>query len=373
MQSESLVSKWLRFFLLKDKLGKIFLALTGGAVAVWLLFAKDSLTFGLVAGGFLAFTILFSFLNYITVGKYKEAAEIKFYDAIYSDCGLSSSYKGRDMKQIRVQWKGLRVSKVLVTASANSSVAKSAKEWLNIKLSVEDSFKLAGNNVAAVLDDLSSGRLTFVIGNDEQFAPGGEYSSAWFGEGLRSFTYEMLAHYGTPLPRLQGLTLKEDGETQPQFQRVQVELMNTPSSYEKKSFESNFRQRYEASDQVCTFVWNSSGVTVESIKRGSQQDKSLQASKSIADLISSSISTAFHWYDSRAYLFSPNMIDWSADQQQAVSITIDFLQSDVSRPDQVARFEELVTQGLTQLFRGVLYEYIWNVNAFEKTVTIKAV
>ena len=373
MKSDSLALKWGKFFLLRDTVGKSFLALAAALIAAWFLLAKDSTTFGLVAGGSLVFAVMFSFLHYVTVGKYKENAENRFYDAIYSNCDFSPPYKKRDLRPVQVEWKGLRVSKVSVAATSNSSAAKSTKEWRNIKLSVEDSFKLAGNNVVALLDNHSSGRIAFAVGNDEQFAPGGEYSSAWFKEGFLAFTYEMLTNYGTPLPRLQGLVLKEDGKSQPQLQRVQIELSYTPASYEKKTFEANFRQRYEPAGKICTFAWESAGVTIETIERGSQQDRTNQATKSVADLISSSISTAFHFYNSKGHLFTPNMIEWSSDGHTPATIHVDFLQSDVSRPDQIDRFEELMIQGLIQQFRGVQYDFIWDVTAYEKTLTIRAV
>lgn len=373
MKSDSFGLKWAKFFLLRDTIGKVLLALTAVLIATWVVFAKDNLTFGLVAGGFFVFTVLFSFLHYVTVGKYKENTEYKFYDAIYSDCDFSPPYKKRDMRPLKVEWKGLKVSRVAINASSNSSVAKSAKEWRTIKLSVEDSFKLAGTNIVAILDNHSAGRMMFIAGTDEQFAPGGEYSSAWFKEGLYAFTYEMLAHYGTPLPRLTVFELDQDGKRQPRLKRVQVELTNTPSTYEKKDYESHFRQRYDSTEHIWTFDWNPSGVTIESVERGSQKDRTIQATKSVADLISSSVSTAFHFYNSRGYLFKPNMVEWSSDGRIATRISVDFLQSDVSRPDQIDRFEELMSQGLIQLFRGVQYEYDWNVDAFEKSLTIRVV
>jgi hypothetical protein len=373
LKSDSFGLKWAKFFLLRDTIGKALLALTAVLVASWVMFAKDNTTFALVAGASLVFTVLFSLIHYVTVGKYKENAEYKFYDAIYNDCDFSPPYKKRDMRPLKVEWKRLRVSKIAINASSNSSVAKSAKEWRTIKLSVEDSFKLAGNNIVAILDNHSAGRIVFVAGTDEQFAPGGEYSSVWFKEGLYAFTYEMLAHYGDPLPRLTVFELDEDGKRQPRLKRVQVEITNTPSSYQKKDYESHFRQRYDSPEHIWTFDWNPSGVTIESVERGSQKDRTIQATKSVADLISSSVSTAFHFYNSRGYLFKPNMVEWSSGGRIATIINIDFLQSDISRPDQIDRFEELMSQGLIQLFRGVQYEYDWNVDAFEKSLTIRVI
>lgn len=371
MEKDSFSYQWLRYFLTRDIVGKLLLLLTVILATVWALFVRESIPFALVVVGALVVTVLFSLLNYATVGRMREKAEYKFYDAIHSACDLPYSFKGRNMKGIKVHWKGLKVARVALTVSSNSSAAKSAKEWRSIKLSVEDSFKLTGSSVVALLENHNAGRLEFVAGNDAQFAAGGEYSRAWFEEGLRAFTYEILAEYGTPLPRLR-INLHEDGRSQPHLESVEIQLTNTTSNYDKKNFEASFRNRYEQPDTLWGFKWDSTGVTIESISKGSEQDKKIQTAKSIEDLIALSARTAFHKYSSDGdYIFTHDMIGWSHGGGNDVeTISINFLQGDLSQPDQLRRFESLMSQGLTQLFHTT-FEYSWDITPYEKKVFIR--
>lgn len=275
------------------------------------------------------------------------------------------------MKQIRVSWKGLRVKAVTIFASSNSQAAKSAKEWRNIKLSIIDSFKLSGNNVIAVLDKHSTGTLEFLVVGDTQHGSTNAYKQIELEERLYAFTYETLFHYGTPLPRLLDIKFEDDNKGSLLLKEFQIKLLNTANNYEKKAFEASFNNRYESDESLWTFDWFSEGVVLRSIDKGSEKDKRIRSTMSIVDLISSSVSTAFHWYSKEGYVFKSSMIEWSNNQTEVSSFTINFLQSDISRPEQVERFEQLISQGLSQLFPLRQHEYLWNITAFEKNLTVQ--
>lgn len=372
MKAQSLTQKWIKFLLVRDTISKAMLGLSAITIAIWFLAFRDSTIFALIAFGALLFGFVFSFLNYVTVGRYREAAEQKFYDAIYSDCDFAAPYTGkREMKKIKVQWSGLKVNRVIVHATTNSSVAKSGKQWRNLKLAVSDSFKIAGTQVVAILGNQTKGHFEFVAVTDQQVAPGGEYSTAEFEEKFLSFIYETLSSYGTPLPRLRYLELDEDGRSKPKIQRFDIRLQDIPSTYTKSDFETNLKANHESSAKVWTFNWTEDGVTVEAIPHGSEREKRVIAETSILGLISSSVRTSFNWYDKK-YILAPKMIRWSSEETPE-TITIDFLQNDVSETYHVEKFEDRVRQGLAQQFRGIEYSFEWNVTATEKIMTITRV
>lgn len=370
MQSQPLVLRWTRFLFGRDKIGQALLAISIIAIAIWLLAVRDSMTFGLVSLGLLIFALVFSFLNYVTVGRYRETAEERFYDAIYSNCDFRSSFNGREMKKIKVQWSGLRVNRVIVHAATNSNAAKSGKEWRSLKLAVSDSFKLAGKQVVAILENQAKGHLEFVVVTDQQIAPGGEYSSAAFAENFMSFIYENFSSYGTPLPRLRHFEIDENGHSKPKLKSFDIVLHGTPSSYDRSTFAKNLKARYESSAKVWIINWTEDGVNVEAIKKGSEKEKRVLAEQSVIDLVSSSVTASFSWYGDH-HVLNSKMIQWSSDGIPE-SITVDFLQNDVSREYQVEKFENHVRQGLSQLFKGIKYQFEWNVSAVDKMLTIRA-
>lgn len=371
MKSQSLTQKWITFLLVRDTISKTILGLSAITIAIWFLAFRDSVTFALVAFGALVFGFVFSFLNYVTVGRYREVAEQKFYDAIYSDCDFAAPYTGRrEMKKIKVQWSGLKVNRVIVHANTNSSVAKSGKQWRNLKLAVSDCFKLTGTQVVAILGNQTKGHFEFVAVTDQQVAPGGEYSAADFEEKLLSFIYESLSSFGTPLPRLRCFEIDEDGRSKPRIKRFDILLQDTPSTYSKSDFEKHLKANHESSAKVWIFNWTEDGVAVEAIPKGSDREKRVIAEASVLDLISASVRTSFNWYDKK-YILTPKMIRWTPNETPE-TITIDFLQNDVSETYHVEKFEDRVRQGLAQQFRGIEYSFEWNVSATEKILTIRA-
>lgn len=338
---------------------------------IWYITDRESMTFALVVFGVMTFALVFSFLNYVTVGRYREAAEHRFYDAIYYACDFNSEFNGgREMKKIKVEWSGLKVKRVTVLATTNSNASKSSKEWRSVKLAVSDSFKITGTQVVAILQNQSKGQLEFVAVTDEQVAPGGEHSAAAFEENFIAFVYEAFSSYGTPLPKLRCFELEEDGRRKPRIKRFDVVLYDTPSSYERSNFEKNLKERYASSAKVWVFDWTEDGVSVEAIASGSDKEKRVLASGSIIDLVSSAVSSSFNWYG-KGHVCNAKMIRWSKDHIP-MSITVDFLQNDVSSENRIEDFENHVRRGLSQIYSGIKFDFDWNITAEEKLLTIRS-
>lgn len=366
MKNESLGSKWLKFFAIKDKIGKILFGVSVIILVSWFLSDKQSMTFLLVAVGSILFSLLFSFLSYLTVGKYRENAEYKFYDAIAFSCDLPRGYSNkREMRRVKVKWGFLRPKSIKVLASTNSSVGKRGTEWRNVKLSIEDSFKVPGENIVTIFDNHVSGRLDFLIGERKNNGDLNELK-----EVIYSLTYESFGRRDVQLPRINYIEPDRHGRNS--FERLEIETFKSLMNFENKGFEKSFRQRYETDENILVFTWNGTVVTITSILKDSEEAKTFQATKAIENLIVTATSNAFMRLDRNDYIIESDEIDWSANGEKLNNINVNYLHSDMSQQERKERFENLIIQGLAQLYPTMLYELIWSVNPYETILSIQA-
>jgi len=369
MSSKPFLSSWMKYLFKRDTISKALFGLSAVAGGIWY-FSGYNPDIGKVAGIVLIAAVLFSFLFYVTVGRVQEKSEIKFYDAIYTDCDWTAPYKGRDMKRIKVDWFFLWPRSVSVLAESNSRVVTGSSSWRSVKLSVSDSFLHRGEHILTNFTGHRQGKLSFVFLKDTEMETRSN-KEALIEEGLYEFAYGNLYDYGNVRPKLVSSRIGNDEKGEPVLETARIEFSKQVSNYDRNHFESNFRQRYESPSVVWTFKWEYSSVEITAVPRGSTEERRLQGSKVIASLVSSSVRSAFSLYSNDEYSFNEEMIRWSQDGKKVEAITIDFLQADVSRDQRVEDFEKRIVQGLGKLFKDTAWEFDWNVDAFEQTVTIK--
>lgn len=318
-----------------------------------------------VSVGLLVVTVLFSFLSFLTMGRYRINRENKFYDAVAFDCGWERSYKGREAKRVIPKWQGLKIESLTLNIDKASYVTTSINKWKTIKMSVLDEFPLKASGLVTIFDNHSQGKLTF-----QAYDPARETAqdkSLVFKESLYAYVYEMIGRPGQPLPVLTiSLGNDQDGLY---VDSMHISTSSSVERYTQKTFESNFKRTYHNDDRTYTFTWGQNTVEIKSFERGSDEDRIIQGSKSLIELMGSSINGSFYGSLNKDYILTPEMITWGQDNIME-SLTIDFTHSDISRPDHVEKFEMLANQGLYQLFKHRQWDFAWDISAFEKSVTI---
>lgn len=368
MSSTPFLSRWLKYLVKRDTVSKMMLGASVGIGIFWYLKGFDQELGKSTGVAFLA-SILFSFLFYITVGRIQERSEHKFYDAIYTDCDWTAPYKGRNMKRIKVDWFLVWAKSVSILAESNSRVVTSSSGWRSAKLSVSDSFIHRGNHILTSFAGHRQGRLTFTFLKDEEAETRANREALLEG-GLYEFAYENLYDYGNELPKVSSMRIGNDAKDEPLLETARIEFTKQVTNYDRNHFEANYRQRYENPSVLWAFKWDYSSVEITAVPRGSSEERRLQGSKVIASLVASSARRAFSLYSDDEYLFNEGMVRWSQDGKRIDSLTVDFLQSDVSADQRAREFETQMIQGLDKLFKDRSWEFDWNVDAFEQTVTI---
>lgn len=368
MSSTPFVSSWLKYLVKRDSVSKMMLGASAGIGIFWYLkgFGQE---LGKSTGVAFLASILFSFLFYVTVGRIQERSENKFYDAIYTDCDWPAPYKGRHMRRIKVDWFLIWAKSVSIIAESNSRVVTSSSGWRSVKLSVSDSFMHRGNHILTSFAGHRQGRLSFVFLKDEEIETRANKDALLEG-GLYEFAYENLYDYGNELPKVASSRIGTDAKGEPFVEAARLEFTKQVSNYDRNHFEANYRQRYENPSVLWAFKWDYSSVEITAVPRGSSDERRLQGSKVIASLVASSSRRAFSLYSDGEYLFNEGMIRWSADGKKVESLTVDFLQSDVSEDSRAKEFETQMTQGLDKLFKDRAWAFDWSIDAFEQTVTV---
>lgn len=360
----SLWAHWLKYLIRRDKTSKIVILLAVAFTTFAFTIAKDSID-PLIAIGVLAGSFIFSFLSYVCVGLPRIATEHKFYDAIDGDCKFPGKYSGRTMGRIKVDWGFLVAKKVTVHAEIASSATTSSSTWRSIRSAVSDAFNGGRQSYITIFDEHDRGTLTFLLpGTLKDPALEEKYRKI---EDLTSFVYDTLHKYGNSLPRIKNLAGFEDGSDFPDS--LMISLPYQVEKYSRQSFERDFKQKYENSNVLWMFKWSGLGVEISCIERGSAEERRLYVVKSITDLIASSYGTAFT-YSNKDYVFTEEMIGWD-NEGKPERLTIDFLHSDISRPDRQQRFQELLIQGLHQILKTPYWEFKWAVSLYEKILTVQ--
>lgn len=362
-KKKSLGAMWFKYFLARDKAAKLVALGAIVFIALWVLVFKDSMSV-LIPLAVFAATLVFSFLSFIAVGLPRMATETKLYDAIDSDCKFPSKYKGRAMDRIKVEWGWVIAKKVTIQPEISSSAVTSSSTWRSLRSSVSDAFTRGRINYITIFDEHERGILTFIQEGMSDPAIEANYRRV---EDLTSFVYDSLDKYGHALPRIRNLVMGIDGnEDLPAS--FSVSLSYQAESYNKKSFERDFKQKYDNPNVIWVFKWSGLGVEISHVLRGTEAERKQYVAKTLADLISASYSTAFTFAD-KDYTFSDEMVDWDKDLNPE-RLTIDFMHTDVSRVDKQERFEQLVTQGLHQIFKTPYWDFQWTVSPYEKILTI---
>lgn len=351
---------WRNHIFRGDKISLPFIALSIIIAAAWGYLAEDKATL-VYPLGLLALAIAFSFFSYVFLGIPRTALSNKFYDAIYSACGFSPSYRGREKSRIKVLWKGIEAQQVTVRLDTASHVTTSSKEWRNVKMAASDTLGLGKKTYAVDFTEHTQGILNLKLVKE------GDADSTRLleTEFLYSFVYDALSRHGFPLPKITGLVL--DGQNSPS--ELSIALRHTVERYNKSSFEKNFAEKYDR-DFISIFDWSADGVSISRINKGSQEERKFYSEKSLADLVHSSFNSAFLRSDSDAYHFDSKRVQWNEDVSRPEEVIIDFGHADISRPEDIERFEKLFGQGLRQLFRTNSWNFGWNISASEKFLVI---
>lgn len=368
MNNEKTSIKWIRYLITRDNVSKLLFSAATFSIIAWFLIGDKNMTFAMVAGSILVFATIYSFLSYITLGQYREKAEQKFYDAIAYSCSFPSRYNGRKIKLIKTSWSFNRLKAITINASLNSQLTKNAKEWQKIEASIHDSFKLAGTTLVPNFEKHSKGQLSFISAKDSQIAPGGELSDTYFASQIQATLYGLTISRNN-LPEIRQLTTTPNQT----IETLTVDFFYIPIKYERGNIENTIQQQYRTSETVLAMHWENTQFHVQAIHKGTREEKIYQATNSVTDLVHSVMSTSFQRYSKEGYIFNPDKIEWGSTVDKMLTMDIDFLQSDISRTDNIERFETLMTQGLRQLFPQAQYQYNWRVDAFSKIVTIKAI
>lgn len=360
----SLWSNWLKYLISRDKVSKIAILLGLAFAGLWFLALKDTVNI-LFPLGFFAGALVFSLLSYICVGLPRLATEKKLYDSIASDCKFPWKHEGRTLGRIKVEWGFLLAKKVTVQAEIASSAVTSSNTWRTLRSAVSDAFSGGRQSYITVFDEHDRGTLVFLLpGASKDPGLDEKYRKA---EDLTSFVYDSLHKYGNSLPRIKDLKMGiEANEDIPDS--FNISLPYQADSYSKKNFERDFRQKYENGNAIWVFKWSGLGVEVSHILRGTEAERKQYVAKSIADLLSSSYNSSFHYSD-KEYVFTEEMIDWDS-KGNPERLTVDFLHTDISRIDKQESFEKRVIQGMHQIFKTPYWDFKWTVSPYEKILTI---
>jgi hypothetical protein len=361
---------WLKFLIVSDHISKVLLAVSVSGLVVFGTGGFQATTMGMIFGILLIVSLLVSLGSYLFIGKFREACVKKFYDAVGSSGDLPSEYRGRELKRIKVVWKGRQAKSVHFTVSTNSRAVTSRYEWRTVKRAASENFKFVEKNILIFLEDQSSGVFRFTSASDAELANSPEAAIAVSKENMYSFAYEALSSSGHTLPSIRNFEAELTVEGRVTLNAVTLQFDQQLSSYDIKRFESAFNRQYQNAGSQWTFEWSSSDVVIKSVERGSSHERIISATKSLETLIESASSTALSIYNREEYLFNSKDIQWGERPIHVENFTIDFLRSDISRPDRVEKFEALMEQGLKQLFPKSNWKFTWDVDAFRKAVYI---
>lgn len=373
MNKNKFAADWLKYLIVSDHISKLLLLVSVAGLVFFGMGGFQATTMGMIFGSLLVVSLLVSLGSYLFIGKFREACVKKFYDAVGSSGDLPSEYRGRELKRIKVTWKGRRAESVHLTVSTNSRAVTSRYEWRTVKRAASENFKFVERNVLIFLEDQSSGVFRFISASDAALTNSPEVAIAISKENMYSFAYEALSSSGHTLPSIRNFDAELATDGSVKMNAVTLQFDQQLSSYDVNRFESAFNRQYQNASSQWTFEWSSSNVVITAVERGSSRERIISATKSLEMLIESASSTGLNIYGREGYSFNSKDIQWGERPIHVENFTIDFLRSDISRPDRVERFETLMEQGLKQLFPKSHWKFAWDVDAFKKAVYISKV
>jgi hypothetical protein len=373
MEKNKFAVDWLKFLILSDHISKLLLVVSIGGLVAFGMEGFQATTVGLVSGALLVVSLLFSLGSYLFIGKFREACVKNFYDAVRYSGDLPSEYQGRDLKHIKVVWKGRKAKSVRFTVSTNSPAVTSSTEWRTVKRAASESFKFEDKNILTFLDEHSSGVFRFTSVGDAELTNSPDATITVSKENMYSFAYEALSSSGHTLPLIRNFDAELTADGRVKINAVTLKFDQQVSDYDIQRFESSYNRQYQNAEAQWVFEWSASDVIIKSVERGSNHERIVAATKSLEKLIDSAVSSGLGIYDDGGYLFNSKDIQWGERPIHVENFTIDFLRSDVSRPDRIEDFESLMEQGLKQLFPKSHWQFTWDVDAFKKAVYITKV
>lgn len=373
MNKNKFALDWLKYLLLSDHLSKILLLASVAGLVFFGLGGFQATTMGLVFGALLAVSLFVSLGSYLFIGKFREACMNNFYDAVRYSGDLPTEYQGRDLKHIKVVWKGRKAKSVRLAVSTNSPAVQSSTEWRTVKRAASENFKFEDKNILTFLDEHSSGVFRFTSVGDAELANNPDAAIAISKEDAYSFAYEALSSSGHTLPLIRNFDAELTTDGRVKIKAVTLQFDQQVSDYDIQRFESAFNRQYQNADTQWVFEWSASNVVIKAVERGSNHERIVVATKSLEKLIDSAVSSGLGIYDDGGYLFHAKDIQWGERPIHVENFTIDFLRSDISRPDRIEDFESLMEQGLKQLFPKSHWKFVWDVDAFRKAVYISKI
>lgn len=373
MDKNKFAAGWLKYLILNDHLSKILLLVSVAGLVFFGMGGFQATTMGLVFGALLIVSLLFSMGSYLFIGKFREACVNNFYDAVRYSGDLPTEYQGRDLKHIKVVWKGRKAKSVRLVVSTNSPAVQSSTEWRTVKRAASENFKFEGKNILTFLDEHSSGVFRFTSVGDAELANNPDAAIAISKENTYSFAYEALSSSGHTLPLIRNFDAELTADGRVKINAVTLQFDQQVSDYDIQRFESAYSRQYQSADAQWVFEWSASNVAIKAVERGSDHERIVVATKSLEKLIDSAVSSGLGIYDDGGYLFHPKDIQWGERPVHVENFSIDFLRSDISRPDRIEDFESLMEQGLKQLFPKSHWKFVWDVDAFRKAVYISKI
>lgn len=370
MEKNKFAGDWLKYLFLSDHISKVLLLVSVAGLGIFVAGGFQATTVGLVSGSLLIVSLLFSLGSYLFIGKFRETCVNNFYDAVRYSGDLPTEYQGRELKRIKVVWKGRRAKSVRFTVSTNSPAVTSSTEWRTVKRAAGECFKFEDKNILTFLDEHSSGVFRFTSVGDAELTNNPAAAITVSKENMYSFAYEALSSSGHTLPLIRNFVADLTANGVVKISALTLQFDQQLSGYDFQRFESAFTRQYQSADSQWVFEWLASDVIIQSVERGSREERIVVATKSLAQLIDSAVSSGLSIYDDGGYLFNTKDIQWGEKPIHVENFTIDFLRSDISRPDRIEDFESLMEQGLKQLFPNSNWKFTWNVDAFRKAVYI---
>lgn len=373
MDNRKFTMGWLKFLFAYDHVGKVlfFISVVGLAMCTVDKFQHPVISLSMAALFLIAVGV--SFFTYLLVGKYREARVNDFYDSIRYAGDLPTEYEGRNLKKIKIDWKWRRVRSLKLSVSTNSPAVQSDHEWRSIQRAARENFRFEEKNLLTFLEGHSSGVFVFRSASDEDVASSPEVSLALAKESMYAFAYDTLSSTGFSLPTITRFDIGMDHAGVSKPKSVEIRFEQQLSDYDMQRFVSGFNRKFHRVDAQWVFDWSASSVSIRALDKGSEEEQRINAVHSMNRLIESAVSTSFTLYDKEDWAFDADGMDWDGAAVRARQFSIDFLQSDVSRPDRIEEFEKLMRQGLQQLFPGTFWEFVWDVSTYRKAVFVRSI
>lgn len=373
MDSKNLASAWAKYLFTRDRgnLFRLFLIVPVLATIWW--FTGQGQTFGVIVLVLLLGWVIRSFLVFMFIGRVRIAREKAFYDSIYYECGLPSSYEGRRMKSFEFVWQGLILNPVRIDIKVGPTapLAQDGSAWRKIKTASIEAFNFTPEYTFAHIDDLHKGFISISSVQHPKVRAMELFQVAKYLEELQGMVYENLSvmNHTLPVVELSGFEAQGDGHT---FQSLKVKTENQLSEYDVEQFRSKVAAKYTGE-----FSWGlSSGpnhIELTKIARGSDEERKIQTLGSLTGLINGTVRNAYMMATSDHIHVIPQSVKWSDTGHELYGFRVDFGPTDLTDPEQRKSFEDYLMSGLHTLFQHAGWSFNWTISAYERFLDVAKV